>query len=138
MLRSIPLQEIMTTKLVTLHPKDKMIRVKETFEDFNIHHLPIAVAGEVVGVISKSDYLLLTNMSNNSYDKFIQEKIFITHTVDEFMKKEVYCLTAVDTIGDAIDIFLKNHISCLPIVSGKKLVGIITPYDILKVIDKFK
>lgn len=138
MLRSIPLQEIMTTKLITLHPKDKMMRVKELFEDFNIHHLPVVVAGKVVGIISKTDYYLLTSISDNSYDQFIQSKIMITSTVDEFMKTEVYCLTGKDTVGDAIDIFLKNRISCLPIVNGKELVGIITPYDILKIIDKLK
>lgn len=138
MLRSIPLQEVMTTKLITLHPKDKMIRVKELFEDFNIHHLPIVVGGKVVGIISKTDYHILTNISENTYDQFIQSKLLISNTVDEFMKTEVYCLTGIDTVGDAIKIFLENRISCLPIVKEKELIGIITPYDILKMIDKLK
>jgi CBS domain-containing protein len=138
MLRSIPLQDIMTKKLITLHPKDKMLRVKEIFEDFNIHHIPVVVAGDVVGIISKTDFNLLNHISDNSYDKFIQTKLFITHTVDEYMTTLVYCLTATNTVGDAIDIFLENKISCLPIIDGKKIIGIVTPFDVMRIIDTIK
>jgi CBS domain-containing protein len=58
--------------------------------------------------------------------------------VDEYMTTLVYCLTATNTVGEAIDIFLENKISCLPIIDGKKIIGIVTPFDVMRIIDIIK
>ena len=134
MISSLPLKEIMSRKLITLHPKDKMARVQEIFENFSIHHIPIVVSGDLVGIISKSDLDLLCNISKNNYDKFVQDKILKSETVDVYMKTEVYALTEDNTIGDAIEIFLANELHCLPVVEENEIIGMVTPYDILKFI----
>lgn len=138
MLSSLPLREIMSTRLITLHPKDKMSRVKDIFEAFAIHHIPIVVSGNLVGMISKSDYNMVCQISKNNYDQFIQDKMLNSQCVDEYMNNEVYVMLPDNTIGDAIEVFLNNHLHCLPIVKGKEIIGIVTPYDILKFINKLK
>ena len=42
------------------------------------------------------------------------------------------CLDIQGTLGDAIDIFKSNKIHSVIICNNKKVVGIITPVDILK------
>lgn len=37
-----------------------------------------------------------------------------------------------DRIELAIEVFLTNYFHCLPIVDGKELMGLLTPYDILR------
>lgn len=138
MLSSIPLQDIMSKKLLTLHPKDKMSRVKEIFDEYAIHHIPILVNEDLVGILSKSDFDYICHVSNNSYDRFIQDKVLQSESVDKYMTKNIYALTGVNTIGEAVEIFLENRIRCLPIIKGKKLLGMVTPFDILKMINKLK
>ena len=138
MLSSMLLREIMSTKLITLHPKDKMSRVKEVFDDFAIHHIPIVVNGELVGIISKTDFDIMRHVAKNSYDKFVQDKMLRSETVDLYMNREIYAMTAENTIGEAVEVFLENRIRCLPIVEGYEIIGMVTPYDILKFINKLK
>jgi len=138
MLLSMSIKEVMSTRLITLHPKDKMSRVKEIFEDFSIHHIPVVVSGELVGILSKTDFNLMSHIAKNSYDRFVQDKMMKSETVDQYMNKEIYAMTPENTIGEAIEIFLENRIHCLPIVDGYEIVGIVTPYDVLKFINKLK
>ena len=132
------IKEIMSTRLITLHPKDKMTRVKEIFNDFSIHHIPVVVSGELVGIISKTDYNVMHHVAKNSYDKFVQDKMLKSESVDQYMNREIYAMTAENTVGEAIEVFLENRFHCLPVVDGYEIIGIITPYDILKLINKLK
>ena len=134
MLTSLPLKEIMSKKLITLHPKDKMSRVQEIFNNFSIHHIPIVVCGDLVGIISKSDLDLICHISRNTYDKFVQDKVLKSQSVDEYMQTEIFAMTQENTVGDAIDVFMDNQMHCLPVVKGKEIIGMVTPYDILKFI----
>ncbi|MEM8909876.1 MAG: CBS domain-containing protein, partial [Bacteroidota bacterium] len=47
----------MTTKLLTVNPKDKLQEVKKIFDDHRIHHLPVVRYKTIVGLISKTDLL---------------------------------------------------------------------------------
>ncbi len=78
------------------------------------------------------------HVAKNSYDKFVQDKMLKSETVDKYMNAEIYAMTSENTLGEAIEVFLENRIHCLPIVDGYEIIGIITPYDILKMINKLK
>lgn len=51
------------------------------------------------------------------------------HTI---MTSDVITLAADDTLGQAREIFMTKKIHHIPIVDGKKLVGLITSWDIFK------
>ncbi|MCC6460002.1 MAG: CBS domain-containing protein [Saprospiraceae bacterium] len=51
------------------------------------------------------------------------------HTI---MTADVITLTPSDTLGQAREILMSKHIHHLPVVEGKKLVGMITSWDIFK------
>jgi CBS domain-containing protein len=52
--------------------------------------------------------------------------------VTVIMTKEVVTLQPGDTLGQAREILLTKHIHHLPVLDGKKLVGMITSWDIFK------
>ena len=52
--------------------------------------------------------------------------------VHSIMTPNVVTLTPADTLGEAREIFLTKHIHHIPIVEGKKLVGLLTSWDIFK------
>ena len=64
MQKTITVQDLMSTKLVTLHPKDKLERVKEIFDKYSVHHIPVVVNESIVGLVSKSDFII------SSFGKF--------------------------------------------------------------------
>lgn len=51
------------------------------------------------------------------------------HTI---MTAEVITLTPGDTLGQAREIFMGKRIHHIPIVDGKKLVGLVTSWDLFK------
>jgi acetoin utilization protein AcuB len=69
-----PIKTIMTTKLITVNPKDKLTAVKEIFDNNKIHHIPVVRYKEIVGIISKSDFLhFLRGFNRNAEDRFVNE-----------------------------------------------------------------
>jgi CBS domain-containing protein len=52
--------------------------------------------------------------------------------VHTHMTSDVITLNPHNTLGEAREILLRKHIHHLPIVDGRKLVGIVTSWDIFK------
>ena len=50
--------------------------------------------------------------------------------VREWMSKEVFTINADKTMQHAIGLLKEHHISMLPVIKNKKLVGIITDKDL--------
>ena len=48
------------------------------------------------------------------------------------MTKEPMTIEPEDTLGLAADIFKANKFRALPVLEGKELVGIVTPYDLMQ------
>ena len=129
---NITVSEIMSTKVKTLHPKDKIQSAKDIFDQDDIHHIPVAVMGELRGIISLGDLLFLEGMTNNSFDEFLRTKKYEMATVDEIMTPRPYSVDRETLLSEVIDIMLDKRINCLPVKDNGELVGIITNYDLIK------
>ena len=84
--------------------------------------LPVVRAsdGKLMGIVSRRDI----------FKKFDEDQLSI------IMKKEFVTITPDKTVEEAAKIFAERRFHRLPVVEGGKLVGIITPTDILKVVAK--
>jgi len=129
-------RNVMSDKLITLHPKDKLRKAKDYFHENNIHHIIIQVMGDVRGIISLGDILYLEGVVTNSFDQFIKDKKFDTLDVDEIMTKRPYCIDADMNIGDALEIMIGKHVNALPVTDNNELVGIVTTYDMMVYLQK--
>lgn len=133
MLFKRPIKEIMTKDLITLTPDDSLSKAKELFDKHGIHHIPVVHFRKIVGLLSKSDFLLYANSIEDGVDINVKEDQKLNFTkVKQLMVNRLGKLEADDRIEVAIDIFLKNYFHCLPVVDGDELLGLVTPYDILK------
>lgn len=128
----IAASEIMSTKLKTLHPKDKIQSAKDLFDEYDIHHIPVAVMGEVRGIISLGDLLFLEGIANHSFDKFLRKKKYEMSTVDEIMTLRPYCIEYDTMVSEVIDIMIEKRINCLPVKKNDELIGLITNFDLIK------
>ncbi len=129
-------EEIMTLSPCTLHPNDSVNKVDDLFWKNNFHHLPVVNEdGEVVGMVSKSDYFLLCSHRTLFLKNGEQERnlnFFRTLLVEEIMTKPVVTLDVNDRVAVAVAHFKGNQFHAIPVVdSQKKLLGIITPMDLI-------
>ncbi len=128
-----PIKKIMTTKLVTVNPKDKLTAVKEIFDEGKIHHIPVVRYKEIVGMISKSDFLyFLRGHSRNEEDDFVNEARLRVYNAEDIMTKGLAKVSPEERINVALEIFLANRFHAIPVVENEELVGILTTFDIIK------
>lgn len=130
-----PVSSIMTRELVTVTPDDDLSAVKKIFDENNFHHIPVVHFRDLVGMVSKSDFLLYSNsfLESGRIDVQDDQKLQFTK-VKQIMVTRLGKLEPEDRIEVAIDVFLTNYFHCLPVVKGKELLGLLTPYDILRYI----
>ncbi len=129
---SLSITKIMSTKLITLHPKDKVKRAKEIFEEFDIRHIPIVVMNKIVGIMSKGDILYLEGIITNGFDKFVRDTHLNSLTIDQVMTNKVVCAKTTQSIDEVIKILIDFKINAIPVVENEELVGLVTTFDILK------
>jgi len=129
------ISEVMSTKLITLHPKDKLQRAKDIFKQYDIHHIPVVVMNKIVGIVSQGDILYLESVITHSFDRFIIEKRFELDTIDQVMTPDPICTTSAQTVSEVLDTMLNQGINALPVVDDGQLVGLVTSQDFLRILD---
>jgi acetoin utilization protein AcuB len=130
-----PVSSLMTDHkhLITLNPEDDLFKVKEIFSNYKFHHIPVVNFREIVGMVSKTDFEhFLGGASLHSDDKTITDLRLKRAHVKEIMTTRLGKVEPDDRLNVAVEIFLINRFHALPVVQNGELVGIITPFDILK------
>ncbi len=129
-----PVSSIMTKKLITVNPEDKLIEVKRLFDEHKIHHLPVVRFTKIVGIISKTDllYFLKGLGRDESGEAYLNEVRLSNYTAEEIMTSGMAKLEPEDRINVALEVFKINMFHALPVVKNDELVGILTTYDIIK------
>lgn len=127
--------DVMTSKVISIQPRDTMDKVDQIFETNAIHHIPVVEEDQVVGMISKSDYYQILHgftLFKAPVSKTYNEAVLRSLLVREVMTKQVACLGAEDSLAKAADYFRENLFHAIPIVDKSgKLIGILSTYDLL-------
>lgn len=127
-----PVSDIMTTSIITVSSNDTLEDVKAIFEKHRIHHIPVVNQGELVGMISQSDFLLFSHQPKEElHDTFLEKIRLKNYRVQDTMTQKLATLEHDDRINVALEIFRVNRFHALPVLRDKKLVGILTTFDII-------
>ncbi len=127
-----PISSIMTRDLICLTPTDSVLAVHNVFRENRIHHIPIVHNAQLVGIVSKSDYLFFQKgFAETEVDQQIENLRLSAFTVNDIMTRGIAKLQSTDRISVAIEIFNENLFHAIPIVDGDKLVGILTTFDLI-------
>lgn len=130
-----PVKTIMTTNLITVNPKDKLTAVREIFDENKIHHIPVVRFKEIVGMISKTDFLyFLRGFQRNEEDRFVNEARLRVYNAEDIMTTGLAKVTPDDRINVVLDVFLENRFHAIPVVDKGDLVGILTTFDVIKAV----
>ena len=146
-------KEVMTESPFTMKPEQSLREAAIKLADFNVSGCPVVnERGEVVGVLSEVDILeaLKTQYKELrmlmppeitfgiSFVQVVKERDAVKALqdlkeipVEKVMKKPI-TVTLNENVEKAIGLMVENKISRVPVVDGKRLVGIVTRGDILK------
>jgi acetoin utilization protein AcuB len=111
----------MTPEPACLAPEDTLGAAISLMEAGDFRAVPITLDSNLVGIISDRDV------------RSCRQEPAVTK-VSAIMSRNLVCISADDSINEAIRMILSYKIGGLPVVRENKLVGMITITDILKAI----
>lgn len=125
--------------IMTRNPKyieiDTSIRdAIQIMQEFDIRHLPVLEAGELVGILSDRDIrglVLSVGSSNDAPSRMLQN---LDIKVSQVMQSNPITVELDSDLSDAIELMVENKIGALPVIDAhdSKLQGILSYIDILK------
>ena len=111
-------------------PEESVGHAIAIMEEHSIHHLPVESAGEVVGMISDRD-LLMVDSGQDSGSTKKAKKSSAESRVSDVMSQPVLTLSPDDALRSATWMMITNRIHAIPLIRGDKLVGLLTQHDVL-------
>ncbi|RIJ66694.1 acetoin utilization AcuB family protein [Rummeliibacillus sp. POC4] len=122
------IEEIMKTKIFTLKSDNTIKDALRIMRANKIRHLPIVNdENNLVGLLTERD---LKNALPSPLVKKTVENIYEQNLEKLMITNPIVC-HPLDFVEETALIFYENRIGCLPVVSGGKLVGIVTTNDLL-------
>lgn len=121
-------EEIMKRAVATLYPEDSIADAIKLMADKKIRHIPIIDENQfIIGLVSDRDIKdaapSIFHWDENAGD--------FEKPVKTIMNTDVITGHPLDFVEEISAVFYEHHISCLPIIKDKKLVGIVTETDLL-------
>ena len=124
------IRQIMTTDVFTVKADDIIDLAANIMDWKNIRHVPVEdEKGNLVGLVTSGMFLRFLARSYGKQQKMIP--------INEIMIKDPITTTPETPTSKAIETMLKNKVGCLPVVHKKKLVGIVTENDFVKISQHF-
>ncbi|WP_425235098.1 CBS domain-containing protein [Ulvibacterium sp.] len=112
--------DIMSTKIITAQQSDSAELVLRMMQWKNIHHVPILDPNmDICGLLTWTDV-----------GHFLDEPEKLEERIESIMERDLITTTADTPLKEAKKTIKSNQINCLPVVKGKKLIGIITSNDL--------
>ena len=112
--------KIMIRDPITVNPETTVLEAIKIMQELNIRHLPVVRAGQFAGWLSARDLygVMLAAML---------EEI----TVGEIMNPTPISVTPDTGLEEAAHLIRQHKIGGVPVLSGRKLVGVLTVIDLL-------
>ncbi|TCJ19923.1 CBS domain-containing protein [Rubrobacter taiwanensis] len=121
-------EDCMTREVLTVTPETTAGEALRMSRERRIRHFPVLENGRLVGIISDRDLRDAAPPAGDPERAAALEKL----KVKDVMRREVTTAHPLDPIEHAARDMNERRIGCLPVVSGGKLVGIITSSDVMR------
>jgi acetoin utilization protein AcuB len=125
----------MKTYLITASPDTSVLKAREMMDTHKISHLPVTDGkAHLLGIVTDRDLKQAWASPASTLSVYELTYILQKLTVEAIMTTEVITATPDLTIERAALIIHDHKIGALPVVEGKRLVGIITCTDLMEVL----
>jgi CBS domain-containing protein len=123
-------KDLMTASPICMGPTERLDIALALMASCRFRHLLVKENGRLVGVLSLRDVLAagLSHVLSTAHERTLH----LSHiAARDVMKAPVATVTPGDTIWDAAELLLQRHVSCLPVLQGERIMGIVTRTDFL-------
>ena len=121
--------DFMTSDVIVLAPETNVHDALRVLVAHDISGAPVVDArGEVVGMLTGRDVIVA--IFHASYHKDLGQP------VAEYMSRTVQTVDAELDVMEVIELFMKSPFRRFPVMSGTRLVGLISRHDVLRAIEE--
>lgn len=125
----------MTRNPVTATPEMTIKAAAALMKQEKVHRLPVLDSQKrLVGVISEKDILLAAPSPATTLSTYEMNYLLEKLTVQKIMKKDPATVGTDATVEEAARLMVDNDLSCLCVLDGVKLVGIVSKSDLFKML----
>ena len=126
-------KDIMTTCVSCLKPEASISQAAKQMKQDNIGSLPVCTdSGQVMGILTDRD-ITIRAVANSAYPRQgAQSSEFTEQKAQDIMSTAMIYATPNMNLHDAANLMSKHQIRRLPVISNKRLVGIISLADIAR------
>ncbi len=125
----------MTRNPVTATPDMSVGEASDLMKREKIHRLPVLDKDKnLVGVVTEKDVLHASPSPASSLSIHEMAYLLSKLKVKDLMTRDVVTITEDTTVEEAARLMVDQDLSCLPVVQGIKLVGIVTKSDMFRIL----
>jgi acetoin utilization protein AcuB len=124
------LREVMTPAPTCVAPEASVLQLVRLLHAKRFRHLLVTTdGGKLVGIISDRDVVRCFGPT-----AYPDEDLLAGIRAEQIMSRDVITITSDLTLAGALDVMHDHGVSCLPIVDGERLTGIVTTSDLMRLL----
>ena len=126
-------RDSMTPRPITITLQESLQGAMELMQMKRIRHLPVLdETGKLIGMVTDRDLRRAAPSPLFGGDSAKAEGQLESTTVERIMVRSPATIGPAARLQDAMKLMVEKKYGALPVVDGVKLVGIITPIDVMK------
>jgi chloride channel protein, CIC family len=127
-LTKLTAKDVMQERVETLDAEMSLEEAMQSFARSHHRGFPVVEDNKLVGIVTQSDLLKIRESTNHTLRDRNLADIFLK----EIMTPVPMTVTPIHTLGNVLYLLDRYQISRLPVMNGRKLIGIITRADIIR------
>src|ERR1051325_3110972 len=116
-------REHMTPSPHTIARTKSMSTARRVMREHDVRHLPVLDGGQIVGIVSERDLLLIESLPGVNPTNV---------SVEEAMVQDVFTATPDTPIGEVIETMIDRKLGSAIITEGERVIGVFTTIDALR------
>jgi len=133
--KRLQVKDVMTREVHTVERNDELAIADALMKQERVRHLPVLdEAGEVCAVVSQRDLFRGALLRALGFGSRSEDLMLKQVAVKEAMSSEIQTTTPDTPVADAARLMIERKIGCLPVIDNRKLVGIVTETDFVRLI----
>lgn len=128
----LEIRDLMTTPCETLSPESTMEEAVLLSTRLKLQQIAVVEGGRLVGIVTDRDIKRASPSVWGGADQGAYNRVLEDTTVAQIMTRDPVTVSPDAPIQTAIRLFCARRFGALPVVEGDALVGIITPFDLLR------
>lgn len=126
---------LMTEEVFALRPEDDLATLQDLMTARRVRHVPIVDGGgDLVGLVTHRDLLRHSLIEQEGTPGFAERALLTSIKASDIMTRRLETVSPDDDIREAAQIMIRRKIGCLPVVEGRRLVGILTEADFVRLL----